>query len=706
MPIDCLVHIKGNDQLESYFKGVKTKGEAIDLARNYHEILHKELEDFKKSIDPKYTKKPFVKADNSKQIEEIKSNYQKKIDEAIRLDDKRKSDEDIVSVAVNVAPLFSTKVDNQAQAAQLHNSPFYKGFKERVNTIAGGFGLAVVRQDDVVGAYNGTTEVTNVVTVRGKFSDVVKFAATFGALTPEVQDSTIASMYVEAGSEKHNADRVGVGIDNVMAAKMAAKDAGFDQAGYTLLDDEISFFNVFDYPVDDFDGKIDTFESKYQEYGGKILSEDRQALRFKYIDAGERQDIITETEGETLRQQQGGAGFRDAMAEAKERNQNFLIWRELNSSPVVEEYRVLRQKQLDLDQKGESLSVTEAKKIKELEAEILTPLASIISSDENRFESAKAEIEAIAGHLSQIISGAFKSEFGIKRPERAAIKVIRWYDSQPNNIGDGARTNIIVNTDGDADLVFSEATKLYGTQNDRTEYENTDLGYPKRLIEIRTSNGKISELQVMTPQGYLAKDGVKYFPDDAKGKAAESLKEVRKRLGWDIPDGVGHYFYEIHRDVNIDKKLRTQAEPVSKMYYDAFLNPDSKVTKEEFYNAVSAFKNNVDSADKSEWDKGNEGKSPAELDAFLANTKKEGGGDILERAEVTKEAEALFVELKSIDKIVGAKNRAMAIEALYSGEQAKYTKGMVDKAIAVNKDYDRIVRGMEESGLITEECTI
>lgn len=80
MPIDCLVHIKGNHELESYFKDVKTREEAIDLAKKYHEKLHSELNNFKKSIGVKTTE--FKPIDNTPEIEKTKADYQEKIDAA------------------------------------------------------------------------------------------------------------------------------------------------------------------------------------------------------------------------------------------------------------------------------------------------------------------------------------------------------------------------------------------------------------------------------------------------------------------------------------------------------------------------------------------------------------------------------------------------------------------------------------------------
>jgi len=79
---------------------------------------------------------------------------------------------------------------------------------------------------------------------------------------------------------------------------------------------------------------------------------------------------------------------------------------------------------------------------------------------------------------------------------------------------------------------------------------------------------------------------------------------------------MGHYFYEIQRDVNVDEGLRSEALRLSNIYYDAFTNPESTID-ESFMDEVIAFKNKVDLADKSNWDKGNEGKSPAPLIEYI-----------------------------------------------------------------------------------------
>ena len=241
------------------------------------------------------------------------------------------------------------------------------------------------------------------------------------------------------------------------------------------------------------------------------------------------------------------------------------------------------------------------------------------------YEDSKIEVEGIAQDAIEQVDASI-SPFPIKRAERASVKTIRWYNSFTERLGDGARVNIVTDTDVDADKVFEIIDKKYPVDKElRRISETTDLGYPKRLIEIRTSNGVIAEIQVITNEAYLAKDGVKGFTGDKKQKATakQKLDGVRSRLGWSIPDGLGHYFYEIQRDTNVDENLRDEAARLSDIYYDAFTNPKSKL-KESFMKDVMSFKEQVDAADKSKWDVGNIGKAP---ESITEGTSKSQKGD-------------------------------------------------------------------------------
>ena len=273
----------------------------------------------------------------------------------------------------------------------------------------------------------------------------------------------------------------------------------------------------------------------------------------------------------------------------------------------------LRQKEIALQEKGKKLSPKDKARFDELIKIVQPVVQRTFEANKKLYEDAKTEVEGIAQDAITQVDASI-SPFPIKRAERASVKAIRWYNAFTEKLGDGSRVNIVVDTDANADEVFKIIDEKYPRTDERRIKETTTLGYPKRLIEIITSNGTIAEIQVITNEAYLAKDGIKGFTgnEQQKATAKQKLDAVRARLGWNIPDGLGHYFYEIQRDTNVDNNLRDEAARLSDLYYDAFTNPQSKLT-ESFMRDVMSFKEQVDAADKSDWDTGNEGIVPQSL---------------------------------------------------------------------------------------------
>lgn len=229
-----------------------------------------------------------------------------------------------VTAQINVAPLFDTKVTTVQEAEAIRQSDMYKTYKNDMVKTADTFGVTVDGIDDTIGGYQGTSEVSTVVNVTGDWNNIIEFAAAYGAMAPEVQDSTIAGRTVEAQTTEHNADRFDIGIDNQEAALKAAEDAGFSQDGFTMSGDKIMFFNIFDFPVENFDEKYATFVDKYIEYGGKITSESKSAVQSEFIDSFRRAEILTEAERNAV-QQTGREGVRDVIKKAKERNFPYTV---------------------------------------------------------------------------------------------------------------------------------------------------------------------------------------------------------------------------------------------------------------------------------------------------------------------------------------------------------------------------------------------
>ena len=613
-------------------------------------------------------------------------------------------DKDVITSKISVAPFYSVKVKTIEEANAVFSSPAFIRYKKDVQEFAKAAGIKIINIEEGIGGFqfdDGTAvkEATTVLEVNGEWQNIVDFTALIGALTPEVQEATIAGRFVKAETKEHNADLYSYQIDNTEAALQAAADAGFDLDGFTLLNDEIRFINPFyeeegkvKFLIEDIDKKINTFVGKYKEYGGSIQGKDKEPVQSEYIDYEKRADALGRIAADALQRESRWAGLRDRIIFAEKRNKAFQDWKEVKKSEEASEYTDLRREQIEAGSRGEVLSDEKLSRIKELEKVFETPLTTVVSTDKDKYEEAKAEIDAIANDVAKMVPGGFSSPFGIKRPARAAIKVVRWYSLNPNMLGDGSRVNVIVNTDTDADYLFDQIRDRFTIPGDRVEYDNpTGLGYPKRLIEIRTSNGKIAEIQVMTPQGYLAKDGVKYFPKDKQDLAREALSEVQERLGWNIPDGVGHYFYEIERDTNVQNNLRKEAIRVSNLYYEAFLEPKSTLSDSEFRKAISDFKDMVDSADKTKWDETNKGEAPAELVEYLGEKPQASKGG---RPEAPS-----FSDLDEILDMSPVKGRA-ARSALVD----EYGKETVDRMIEISRNFTKIINGLEEQGVVEKDC--
>jgi hypothetical protein len=358
------------------------------------------------------------------------------------------------------------------------------------------------------------------------------------------------------------------------------------------------------------------------------------------------------------------------------------------------EFNKLRLEEIELSKKKEKLPKDKQKRYDEIKSVIQPIIQDTIALNEPFYKEAKRAIERIALSVSRKLSNAFVSRFNIKRPERASIKVMRWYNSDVEALGDGARVNIIVDNEQQADRLFNEIDKKNPSKNpdrERRVNETTDLGYPKRLIETDTKNGFIGEIQIMTPEGYLAKDGVDYFDDNQQDFARKRLKEVQNRLGWAIPDGIGHYFYEINRDENINDELRERAKALSLSYYKAFTNSSFKLNEGEFTKELAKFKEDVDKADKSTWDEGNSGKSPKTLDTYLEESEKKGPKrqDIsrvgaLKDVESTAKALEGFIEDLRISSGLYFEDRMSANESRSAYAKQRYAFNRLNKKLGFN----------------------
>ena len=100
----------------------------------------------------------------------------------------------------------------------------------------------------------------------------------------------------------------------------------------------------------------------------------------------------------------------------------------------------------------------------------------------------------------------------------------------------------------------------------------------------------------------------------------------------------------------------------------------------------------------------------AEYDAELAALKSENKPiaseqkNSLPKIETTSRDSKLFNDIASALSVTGQKNKQIAIENLYAGKKAKYSKEEVDAAISINKDFEKIIADMQRDGVLTKQC--
>jgi len=548
------------------------------------------------------------------------------------------------TTSVYVAPFYDATVKDIKEVKDIEKSPAYKKYIETMYSAAEALGIKIKKTVGNLGKYTHDTtgiEISEISTlVELETDDIEKateFAVLMGALAPEVQESTISAQVLsedEITPDRHTADFHNIKVDNIKEAVEIAALSGLDHT-IIVADNVIQIISFKYWSVeenDEFDQKVENLIQKLKEKGINYET-NTKAVESRFITASpseftpyNREDIIRRME-EKVGKNDGDTGLekgllrrrqmlRDAIQNAKIRNNEFLRQEKLASERA--EYGKLRTKQIELEKNGERLSDEEVKRFTELLNILIPSTQETIRNASEDYEEARKELEKVAAKV--IGDLGFLSTFGIKRAERAATKILRWYKGKAQWLGDGARTNLIAYNEKDVMVLYKKLQAQFKGGIIRLEKDPTELGYPKKLLEVRTSNGKIAEFQVMTPEGYLAKDGINGFPEEKRDFAAKELAKIQKRLGWLIPDGVGHYFYEIERDFNVPTDLRERAKAISLKYYNAFLKADSKYTEKEFLDEISQFKKDVDAADKTNWDKGNNGISPVTVNDFIEDT--------------------------------------------------------------------------------------
>ena len=175
------------------------------------------------------------------------------------------------------------------------------------------------------------------------------------------------------------------------------------------------------------------------------------------------------------------------------------------------------------------------------------------------------EVQSLAENIAQQFEATctpinFKSAASISRKvftERSERPT-----STPNDLKDTVRTTIV----SDPQYIAQIVAELKSHNSFiRYKQQETPLGYTGNIVNIKTKNGIVAEIQINTARMIYAKEE----PSDAKRVLGERLwNEIHKNTG--LEGGLGHRYYEAYRILD-PKSL--EAEKILKQsleYYSRF----------------------------------------------------------------------------------------------------------------------------------------
>lgn len=172
-------------------------------------------------------------------------------------------------------------------------------------------------------------------------------------------------------------------------------------------------------------------------------------------------------------------------------------------------------------------------------------------------ESIAAEHNAICTPIN------YKSEASIKR--KVLSRRIKDDSFMPENLTDCVRTTIIVDT-RQLKYVINELK----AQESFYKYkpQKTILGYVGNIVNVKTNNGLVAEIQVNTAKMIYAKE----LPENAKAILGEKLwNKIHRETG--IEGGLGHKYYEEWRVMSKEEQQSAKGIALRKRseeYYSHF----------------------------------------------------------------------------------------------------------------------------------------
>ena len=255
----------------------------------------------------------------------------------------------------------------------------------------------------------------------------------------------------------------------------------------------------------------------------------------------------------------------------------------LNDEPIPESKSVIREPNKYFQDwwKSNKKRVSEAQslpywvkdnpkyaKIKREKTDAEKSLEKAIKDVVIRARSSGGEVQGLAesiaaGHNAICTPINYKSEASIKR--KVLSRRIKDNSFMPENLTDCVRTTIIVDT-RQLKYVINELK----AQESFYKYkpQKTILGYVGNIVNVKTNNGLVAEIQVNTAKMIYAKE----LPENAKAILGEKLwNKIHRETG--IEGGLGHKYYEEWRVMSNEEQQSAKGIALRKRseeYYSHF----------------------------------------------------------------------------------------------------------------------------------------
>lgn len=172
------------------------------------------------------------------------------------------------------------------------------------------------------------------------------------------------------------------------------------------------------------------------------------------------------------------------------------------------------------------------------------------------------EVQSIAGNIA-IRNKGYVTPINFKS-EDSILRKVNTEGITPYDIKDTVRTTIIVPKSKIED-VLQELSEYSGFVRLKRQRPESFMGYSGNIINIRTSNGMIAEIQVNTERMIYAKEK----PKDAKKILGEKRwNEIREQTG--MEGGLGHKYYEEWREKDRASDEAQEIAQKSMEYYRHF----------------------------------------------------------------------------------------------------------------------------------------